>query len=238
MSMTSLLSVKNLCSGYRHQQVLYDIDLEIPEGSVTAIIGPNGHGKSTLLKTISGLLPAWKGVTLFGGNKLPYGAPDRARSGLILVPQGDQLFTGMTVEENLMMGAFSRTDRENVSQSLNEVYELFPRLLERRTQRAESLSGGERRMVGVGRGMMAKGKIMMIDEPSLGLAPLIIEQIYAALQKLAANGQSILVVEENPSRVANVASDFHLMDGGRVAWSGTAKELSQSGDIIKTYLGG
>ena len=236
--MASLLSIRALCSGYRHQQVLYDIDLEIAEDSVTAIIGPNGHGKSTLLKTISGLLPAWQGDAVFDGAKLPRGAPDRARAGLVLVPQGDQLFTAMTVEENLLMGAFSRNDRDQVPQSLNEVYELFPRLRERRTQRAESLSGGERRMVGVGRGMMAKGKIIMIDEPSLGLAPLIIEQIYDVLGQLADAGQSILVVEENPSRVASVAGNFHLMDGGRIAWSGTPEELSQSGDILKTYLGG
>lgn len=236
--MTSLLSVKGLCSGYRYQQVLYDIDLDVAPGSVTAIIGPNGHGKSTLLKAISGLLPAWSGEAVFDGQTLPKGAPDRARSGLILVPQGDQLFMGMTVEENLLMGAFSRDDRSQVAKSLADVYELFPRLLERRNQRAESLSGGERRMVGVGRGMMADGKIMMIDEPSLGLAPLIIEQIYEALGKLADSGQSILVVEENPSRVAKVASSFHLMDGGKIAWSGTADELSKSGDILKTYLGG
>lgn len=236
--MISLLSVKGLSSGYRHQKVLHDIDLEIPKGSVTAIIGPNGHGKSTLLKTLSGLLPSWEGETTFAGEPLPNGAPDRARKGLVLVPQGDQLFTAMTVEENLMMGSFARSDTSEIKASLDEVYTLFPRLLERRTQRAESLSGGERRMVGIGRGMMANGKLMMIDEPSLGLAPLIIEQIYAALGVLAKGSRSIIVVEENPSRVAGVASRFHLMDAGRFAWSGNAEELAESGDILKTYLGG
>ena len=236
--MSTLLSVKRLSSGYRNQKVLRDIDLEIESGSVVAIIGPNGHGKSTLLKAISGLLPTWQGDCAFKGEKLPNGAPERARRGLVLVPQGDQLFMGMSVEENLMMGAFARTDLRSIKSSLEEVYQLFPRLLERRTQRADSLSGGERRMVGIGRGMMAKGDLMMIDEPSLGLAPLIIEQIYEALGKLAGGQRSIIVVEENPSRVAAVASYFYLMEGGHFAWSGNAEQLSASGDVLKTYLGG
>lgn len=235
--MSELLSVKGLVAGYRHIQVLDSIYFSASASGVTAIIGPNGHGKSTFLKTVAGLLPTWSGEICFDGAALPKGAPDRARLGLTLVPQGDQLFTAMTVEENLMMGAFSRSDAVAIRGTLDSVYSLFPRLLERRSQRAESLSGGERRMVGIGRGIMANGKLMMIDEPSLGLAPLIIEQIYEALGHLAASGRSIIVVEENPSRVAKVASHFHLMDGGKFAWSGTASELETSGEIIKTYLG-
>ncbi|WP_037313909.1 ABC transporter ATP-binding protein [Ruegeria halocynthiae] len=236
--MTPLLSVRGLSSGYRHQKVLHGLDLDIPIGSVTAVIGPNGHGKSTLLKAIAGLLPSWEGEMVFDGNRLPAGAPDRARRGVVLVPQGDQLFTAMTVEENLLMGAFARTDTNAIKANLDEVFELFPRLRERRTQRTESLSGGERRMVGIGRGMMANGKLTMIDEPSLGLAPLIVEQIYDALGKLAREDRSIIVVEENPSRVADVASAFLLMDGGHFAWTGNADDLRQSGDVLKTYLGG
>ncbi|TPK59132.1 ABC transporter ATP-binding protein [Mesorhizobium sp. B2-4-19] len=236
--MTPFLAVRGLVSGYRHLRVLHDVDLAVGQGTITAIIGPNGHGKSTLLKAISGLLPSWAGEVEFDGVRQPAGAPDRARAGLTLVPQGDQLFMGMTVQENLMMGAFARSDFGGVRQTLDEVYTLFPRLLERRTQRANSLSGGERRMVGIGRGMMAKGRLMMIDEPSLGLAPLIIDQIYEALAQLAKAGQSILVVEENPSRVARVASAFHLMDGGRFAWSGSSDEMIKSGNVLKTYLGG
>lgn len=236
--MIPLLAVRGLVSGYRHLRVLHGVDLKVRRGAITAIIGANGHGKSTLLKAISGLLPGWEGVIEFDGRKLPAGAPDRARAGLVLVPQGDQLFLGMTVEENLMMGAFSHPDSSSVRQTLMEVYALFPRLLERRAQRTDSLSGGERRMVGIGRGMMAKGKLMMIDEPSLGLAPLIIDQIYEALVHLASAGQSILLVEENPSRVAGIATDFHLIDGGRFTWSGSSDEMIKSGDIFKTYLGG
>ena len=235
--MSDLLAVKGLVSGYRNFKVLQSIDFSVGTSGVTAIIGPNGHGKSTFLKTIAGLLPTWSGQIFFEGVLLPAGAPERARLGLTLVPQGDQLFTGMTVEENLKMGAFARSDQQAVRATLETVYSLFPRLLERRTQRADSLSGGERRMVGIGRGMMADSKLMMIDEPSLGLAPLIIEQIYGALGQLAASGRAIIVVEENPSRVAKVASNFHLMDGGKFDWSGTAAELETSGDIVKTYLG-
>ncbi|BBD41496.1 ABC transporter ATP-binding protein (plasmid) [Aminobacter sp. Y103A] len=236
--MIPFLKIRGLASGYRQIQVLHDLDLDIDRGKLTAIIGPNGHGKSTLLKTIAGLLPAWRGTLEFDGAAMEPGAPNRARAGLVLVPQGDQLFMRMTVEENLLMGAFTRSNRADIIRGLEEVYALFPKLRDRRSQLANSLSGGERRMVGVGRGMMASGKLMMIDEPSLGLAPLIIEQIYEALGRLAELGQSILVVEENPSRVANIASTFHLMDGGHFAWSGTADELSKSGSIVKTYLGG
>lgn len=236
--MENLLTVRSLVSGYRNLKVLHEVDFTIAKGTFTAIIGPNGHGKSTFLKAVAGLLPSWSGEIHFDGKSLPSGAPNRARHGLTLVPQGDQLFTAMTVEENLMMGSFSRSDTRDIKQTLQEVYALFPKLLERRNQRAESLSGGERRMVGIGRGMMANGTLMMIDEPSLGLAPLIIEQIYEALGKLAESGRSIIVVEENPSRVSKVASAFYLMDGGKFAWSGTAEELNKSGDVIKTYLGG
>ncbi|MVA26584.1 ABC transporter ATP-binding protein [Agrobacterium vitis] len=236
--MTTLLKIRGLTSGYRQIRVIHDLDIDVERGQLTAIIGPNGHGKSTLLRTISGLLPAWTGSIEFDGRPLEAGAPARARAGLVLVPQGDQLFMRMTVEENLLMGAYTRTDQSGVHATLDDVYALFPKLRDRRNQMANSLSGGERRMVGVGRGMMAKGKLMMIDEPSLGLAPLIIEQIYDALAGIAASGQSILVVEENPSRVEHLASAFHLMDGGRFEWSGSAEELSRSGSIIKTYLGG
>lgn len=236
--MSSILNVSSLTAGYGHIKVLRDLTFEVPQQGVTAIIGPNGHGKSTLLRAISGLCKTWSGTITFAGARMPVAAPERARLGLVHVPQGDQLFMNLSVEENLQMGAYARADRNQVLQSLDQVYELFPRLKERRRQVASALSGGERRMVGIGRGMMADGKLMMIDEPSLGLAPLLIEQIYAALGTLADSERAILVVEENPSRVASVASRFFLMDGGQFAWRGDASDLNASKEIVATYLGG
>lgn len=237
ISMANLLSVSDLYAGYGHIEVLRGISFELPQSGVTAIIGPNGHGKTTLLRTLSGLTRATSGHVTFDGRPVPVQAEARARAGLVHVPQGDQLFMEMTVEENLRMGAYSRPKTTDLNTALAQVFELFPRLAERRQQRVSSLSGGERRMVGIGRGMMADGKLLMIDEPSLGLAPILIEQVYDALGQLAATGRAILVVEENPSRVEAVSDRFFLMDGGRFAWSGDAVALRNSADIVATYLG-
>lgn len=232
-----LLRVRNLSTGYGHIRVLHGVDLELPRSGVTAIIGPNGHGKTTLLRTLSGLNPAWTGTMELDGAAMPARAEARARAGLVHVPQGDQLFMDMTVEENLRMGGYCLGSGFDLSDGIAQVYELFPRLAERRRQQVASLSGGERRMVGIGRGMMANGKLLMIDEPSLGLAPILIEQVYEALGRLAASGRAILVVEENPGRVESVAQRFLLMDGGHFAWSGDADALRNSADILSTYLG-
>jgi len=235
--MTDILDVQDLRSGYGHIRVLNDVSFSLPSSGVSAIIGPNGHGKTTLLRTLSGLNRTWSGDIFFDGEKLPPSPEARARAGLVHVPQGDKLFTDMTVEENLIMGAYSRPKDAIFKDGLDAVFDLFPRLAERRDQRVSSLSGGERRMVGIGRGMMAGGKLLMIDEPSLGLAPIVIEQVYEALARLAATGAAILVVEENPSRIENIAQRFFLMDGGRFAWSGDAEALRNSTDIVSTYLG-
>jgi len=235
--MADLLDVRDLSSGYGHIKVLYGVSFALPMAGVSAIIGPNGHGKTTLLRTLSGLNRSWGGKIMFNGTPVPAAAEARARAGLVHVPQGDQLFMEMTVEENLLMGAYSRPARDDLQAGLASVFDLFPRLAERRRQRVSSLSGGERRMVGIGRGMMAAGKLLMIDEPSLGLAPIVIEQVYEALTRLAATGAAILVVEENPSRVERVAERFFLMDGGRFAWTGDAAALRSSSDIVSAYLG-
>lgn len=232
-----MLSVSDLSAGYGHIQVLHGIVFDLPRSGVTAIIGPNGHGKTTLLRALSGLNRAWSGRILFDGAPVPATPEARARAGLVHVPQGDQLFMDMTVEENLRMGGYGRGKRFDPAPALADVYALFPRLAERRRQQVSSLSGGERRMVGIGRGMMADGKLLMIDEPSLGLAPILIEQVYDALGKLARTGRAILVVEENPSRVEAVAERFFLMDGGRFAWSGDTEALKKSSDIVSAYLG-
>jgi branched-chain amino acid transport system ATP-binding protein len=235
----SLLTCENLVSGYLNRPVLHGISLDVPEKGVVALIGPNGHGKTTLLRTLSGLLPTRDGALQFDGQDISKASVfKRVQSGLIHVPQGDQLFTEMTVEENLLMGAYLCADTAEVARRLAEVYQLFPKLGERRNQLASGLSGGERRMVGIGRGLMANVKLLMLDEPSLGLAPLVIEQIYAALQQLRERGLSILIIEENPGRLLHFADSLCLMDAGHIVWSGATAEAANSADILKTYLGG
>ena len=235
----SELSVQDLIAGYSNQPVLHGVSFDIEPESVFALIGPNGHGKTTLLRCLSGLIPAQSGRIDFGGqpvDALPVHA--RVELGLIHVPQGDQLFGEMSIEENLLMGAYLREDAAEAARSLEEVYEFFPRLGERRNQLANSLSGGERRMAGIGRGLMANGRFMMMDEPSLGLAPLLIEQIYEALQALSQSGRTFLIIEENPVRISEIADRIALMDGGRIVWSGAPDGLEAEDQLVQTYFGG
>ena len=237
--MSPLLSCEGLVSGYLNRPVLHDVSLDVPESGALALIGPNGHGKTTLLRTLSGFLSLRSGSIQFDGqpmDTLP--VHSRVAAGLVHVPQGDQLCTEMTVEENLMMGAYLSNDAQETARRLQEVYDLFPKLKDRRQQIASGLSGGERRMVGIGRGLMSNVRLMMLDEPSLGLAPLVIEQIYEALTQLRTRGMAFLVVEENPSRLIQFADNLCLMDGGHIVWQGATEEARNSGEILKTYLGG
>lgn len=234
-----MLSCSDLEAGYLNRPVLHGVAMEVPGGGVVAVIGPNGHGKSTLLRTFSGLLTPRAGRITFAGEDITHAKVHaRVEAGLVHVPQGDQLFTDMTVEENLLMGAYLCTDSGETRNRLERVYALFPKLEQRRTQIASSLSGGERRMTGIGRGLMAQARLLMLDEPSLGLAPLVVDQIYKALASLREEGLSILVVEENPSRLLAFADGLCLMDAGRVVWNGDTAEARRSEDILNTYLGG
>jgi branched-chain amino acid transport system ATP-binding protein len=236
--MSEALAISGLSGGYGEQTVLHRIDLVLAVGSLTALIGPNGHGKSTLLRAISGLLPRVSGkIMLFGQSIERLPAHRRARAGVAHIPQGDLLFKEMSVEENLRTGGFFRS-KSDFARALDEVYGLFPRLAERRHQRAASLSGGERRMVGIGRGLMQDGRLLMIDEPSLGLAPAVIDQIYASLGKIAASGRTILLVEENPARIIGLASQIVLLDDGRFVWTGDAADMQANRSLFETYLGG
>lgn len=237
--MTVLMNAEDVVSGYLNRPVLHGISVQLSEGQVLAVIGPNGHGKTTLLRTLSGFLPFRAGRFEFAGQRLEKsGVHTRVEAGLVHVPQGDQLFSEMTVEENLLMGSYLVDQSSEIDRRLDRVFTLFPRLKDRRNQTASSLSGGERRMVGIGRGLMADSRMLMLDEPSLGLAPLLIEQIYEALGALRAEGRSFLVVEENPSRLMAFADRLCLMDAGHIVWSGSTDEARESQDILKTYLGG
>ena len=233
------LAIEGLVTGYDRRDVLTGISFSVAEGSLVTVVGPNGHGKSTLLRAISGLLPTRKGAIRLFGKPLAGLAPHAvAAAGVVHVPQGDMLFPQMTVLENLQMGAFLESDPAVVRRRLGEVEALLPRLAERRTQLASSLSGGERRMVGIGRGLMMGGRVILIDEPSLGLAPIIIEQVYEVIAQLKASGRTILLVEENPARVADLAEEIHLLDNGRIVWSGLPHVLLERDELLETYLGG
>ncbi len=237
--MTVLMEARDVVSGYLNRPVLYGVSAQVTEGEVLAIIGPNGHGKTTFLRTLSGFLPFRGGEFSFAGKRLETASVHaRVEAGLIHVPQGDQLFADMSVQENLLMGAYLVSDPSLIAARLERVFTLFPRLKERRGQITSSLSGGERRMVGIGRGLMGDARLLMLDEPSLGLAPLLIEQIYTALAALRQEGYSFLIVEENPSRLMAFADRISLLDAGRIVWSGTTEEARQSKDILTTYLGG
>lgn len=236
---TTGLVIDGLVTGYDARNVLTGVSLSLSPGELVTVVGPNGHGKSTLLRAISGLLAVRKGSISLNG-RIISGLPAHrvAASGVIHVPQGDLLFSGMSVLENLLMGAYLDSDKAAVAHRLDEVFTLLPKLSERRAQFAASLSGGERRMVGIGRGLMMKGAVMLIDEPSLGLAPIIIEQIYEVIARLKQSGRTILLVEENPARVADIADRIHLLDNGAFVWSGEPHVLLERDELMATYLGG
>ncbi|RWM04132.1 MAG: ABC transporter ATP-binding protein [Mesorhizobium sp.] len=230
------LEIVDASAGYAGRIVLDAIKLSARKGQLTAIVGPNGHGKSTLLKAISGLVPVTSGEIRLDGLRIDRLRPDQiVERGVIQVPQGDLLFPAMTVHENLLMGAYANSG--GLAERLDFVFTLLPKLKERRNQTAGTLSGGERRMCGIGRGLMAGGEVLMLDEPSLGLAPIVIEQIYEVIFNLRREGRTILLVEENAERIAEHADMIHLLDNGRIAWSGLGAELMARPEIVETYLG-
>lgn len=237
--MSNALELKGVSAGYGHQLVVREASLGIEQGKLAALIGPNGHGKTTLLRTISGLVKSRAGTISLMGRRIDTLRPDEiVAAGLVHVPQGDLLFPDMTVLENLRMGAYRTDAAQHEKHRLEDVFSLLPKLRERRNQIASTLSGGERRMVGIGRGLMAGGLVLMLDEPSLGLAPIVIDQIYAVIAELKRTGRTILVVEENATRIAEMADAMHLLDNGSFAWSGSGKELLSRPEILSTYLGG
>ena len=237
--MTAMLEISGVSSGYGQHLVIRDVSLSIEQGQLAALIGPNGHGKTTLLRTISGLVRPKEGTISLAGKRIDGMRPDEiVAAGIIHVPQGDLLFPDMTVLENLRMGAYLPDAGRQESTRIDEVFTLLPKLKERQNQLASTLSGGERRMVGIGRGLMAGGKILLLDEPSLGLAPIVIDQIYAVISSLRKQGRTILIVEENATRIAEMADAMHLLDNGSFAWSGSGAELLSRPEILATYLGG
>ncbi|WP_299430861.1 ABC transporter ATP-binding protein [uncultured Meiothermus sp.] len=230
------LSVSDLTAGYGKAQVLFGLGLEVAEGELVALLGANGAGKTTTLRTVSGLLKPWTGrVALDGQSLLGVSAARRAQMGLGHVPEGRQLFPLMSVEENLLLGAAFLAWSSKTSE-LQRIYALFPRLAERRLQMAGTLSGGEQQMLAIGRALMGKPRILMVDEPSLGLSPKLAEEVLSTLAQVKAEGMGVLLVEQNVALSLEVADRGYVVEHGRVVLSGSAKELSSDQGVQKAYL--
>ena len=233
-----MLEVKGLIAGYAGSEVLHGIDLSVKDGEGVIVLGPNGHGKTTLLRAITGLLPPRSGSVLLDEKEITRWRPDViAAAGVVHIPQGDLLFPDMTVLENLVMGAYQRATWSERNQRLGRVYELFPWLKERGRQLARTLSGGERRMLALGRGLMSKAKILLIDEPSLGLAPLTTEHIYASIRLVKESGMAILLADENANHVAGLADRVYLLETGVLVREGPAAKMLQDKALLESYLG-
>ena len=235
--MSQILKIDDINVFYGSIHAIKGISLEVNEGEIVTLIGANGAGKTTTLHTVSGLLRPRSGSIQFCGEditRIP--AHKLVERGLAHCPEGRRIFLQMTVQENLDMGAYIR--RDDFSASLDEVYELFPRLKERRKQVAGTLSGGEQQMLAMGRALMSKPKLLMLDEPSMGLAPILVEQIFDIIKNLHAVGTTILLVEQNASKALQIADRAYVLETGKVTLSGSGKELACSDDVKKAYLGG
>jgi len=233
----NVLEVRGLNAGYGKAPILREVGLQVAEGEVVTVIGPNGAGKSTLLKSVSGLMRPWGGQILFLGSDLAgHAAHAVARSGISYVPEGGRLFPNMTVRENLYMGAY--THRENLKSGvLEEIYSIFPVLSQRDRQYARTLSGGEKQMLAIARGLVSRPKLLMLDEPSLGIAPKLVDEIYERLHALKATGLTVLLVEQNTNYALELADRGYVLESGSIVQQGTGAELAASPHVKVHYLG-
>lgn len=233
-----MLKIENLQVAYGGIQALRGISLEVPDGKIVTLIGANGAGKSTTLRTISGLVKAKGGSIQYDGTEL-VGKPITSiiETGIIHVPEGRRVFPDMTVLENLKIGAYLRNDKDEIEKDIKWVYELFPRLEERSWQLAGTLSGGEQQMLAVGRGLMARPKVLMMDEPSLGLAPIVVQGIFDIIREINRQGVTILLIEQNANMALKIADYAYVMETGRITMTGTGRELLENEAVKEAYLG-
>ena len=234
-----MLSVTDLRAGYGRIQVLRGVSLEVRTGEIVTLIGANGAGKTTLMKAICGVLPLASGTIEYDGIRIDIKSPAvRVRRGLVLVPEGRQILRRMTVYENLLMGAYGRSDRSAIKADIENVFQRFPILKERSSMLADVLSGGEQQMLAIGRALLARPKLLMLDEPSLGLSPILVEQIFSIITDLHQAGITIFLIEQNALKALQVADRGYVMETGRIVMAGDSKELNQSETLCEAYLGG
>jgi branched-chain amino acid transport system ATP-binding protein len=234
----ALLEISHIDVFYGDVQVVFDLSLKVEEGEVVSIIGGNGAGKSTLLKTISGLMQPSKGEITFEGKPIHHRYPEEVvEAGIVQVPEGRRLFSLMSVQDNLIVGAYNKRADGQKQKTLETVYQLFPRLRERLAQMAMTLSGGEQQMVAIGRGLMALPKLLMLDEPSLGLAPILIKSIFETVRKIADLGTTVLLVEQDVKHSLSLSNRGYVLEHGRAVMEGPAKELLENPHIRSAYLG-
>jgi branched-chain amino acid transport system ATP-binding protein len=234
----AVLEIRNLASGYGEVQILWDTTVALQDKKLTCIVGGNGVGKTTMLRTVMGLLRPWSGSVWFEGKDVSHmPAYAKAEMGLTLVPEGRQLFTDMSVQENLEMGATNRRSRPKMKQNLERVYEMFPRLMERRAQKSGTLSGGEQQMLAVGRGIMSDPTVLMVDELSLGLSPVLTLQLFESMRKLRDTGITVLLVEQNVQMALAISDYGYVLAEGKVEMEGPAKQLIKDEHVRTAYLG-
>ena len=235
--MAAILKVDNLSAAYGGIQALRGVSLEVQEGEIVSVLGANGAGKSTLLKCISSVMKTTGGTVEFMGkpvSKKPY---EVVEAGLVQVPEARQIFAKLTVYENLRIGSNFRKDQSGIKEDIERVYSIFPRLKEREKQYGGLLSGGEQQMLAIGRGMMARPKLMMFDEPSLGLAPVIVQQVFEVIKELNKEGLSIMLIEQNAQKALSISDHAYIMQTGKVVMHGTGKELLADENMVSAYLG-
>lgn len=234
-----MLRIENIDVFYDAIHALKDVSLSVEPGSIVTLIGANGAGKSTVLRTISGLLTPKNGKVIFSGQEINGRLAHQIVSlGICHVPEGRRVFANMTVMENLELGAYLRNDSSEIAKDLQNVFQRFPRLEERKFQVSGTLSGGEQQMLAMGRALMGRPKLLLLDEPSMGLAPLLIKEIFAIIEEIRENGTTILLVEQNANMALSIADKAYVLETGRIILSGSAKELANSEQVRKAYLGG